>query len=135
MGLLWFVMMVLVYAEFHLLIAIVEHGGGPWGFCVGFAVCGYAAWKVSVFLCNIWNRHLESRLKDDKATITRKEKQDTLNAVAGILASVCVYVMLYSSLIGGILLLLVFGLSWCVKVAITQPDLFWTMYFWRRRKK
>lgn len=119
MGLLWFVVMILVYAEVHLLIAIVEHGGGPWGFCIGVAVSGYAAWKICVFLCNIWNRHLENRLKEDKATRTRKERLDTVNAMTGVLASFCVYMMLYSSLIGGILLLLVFGLSWCVKIFIT----------------
>ena len=119
MGLFWFVLMLLVYAGLRLLIAIVEHGGGPWGFCIGFAVYVYAMWKVSVFMCNIWNRHLESRLKDNEQTRIQKEKLDTVNAMTGILASLCVYMMLYSSLIGGILLLLVFALSRCVRIFIT----------------
>lgn len=70
-------------------------------------------------MCNIWNRHLESRLKDNEKTRIQKEKLDTVNAMTGILASLCVYMMLYSSLIGGILLLLVFALSRCVKIFIT----------------
>ena len=43
-------------------------------------------------------------MKDNEKTRIQKEKLDTVNAMTGILASLCVYMMLYSSLIGGILM-------------------------------
>lgn len=58
MGLFWFVLMLLVYVGLRLLIAIVEHGGGPWGFCIGllftFMQCGRSVCLCAIYGTGIW---------------------------------------------------------------------------------